>query len=175
MDCSKFNIDPNALFSQIVPYFYNEIPETGIEREKFVAYMEGISSALANSFTNMLAECQSLKSFLSYTGFHMSLEYLLNVTYDPSLSRIRIIENNSVGFVGETWYINGETDQENKVWYSNEETISDNQVWYSQSDDISEFSFTIEIPSDVSFTETNLRALLANYVEASRTYNIILI
>lgn len=172
IDCNKHNIDVRDIYLKLVPYFWLVMPETEVERTKWKNYLEVIAGSLENTQSNLFALCQALKAFLDVTGQHLSLENYLNNTYDNTLRRIFITENNGAG--SEDWFLQSETDPENKIWYLQGESDPTPKNWYLQSEiAIISFSFTIHIPVDITFDEDTLRQILSNYVSALRTYNIV--
>jgi len=172
MNCSKYNIDVEDIYLKLVPYFWKVVPETGAERTKWIAYLEVLAESLENTQSSLFDLCVALKDFLDVTGQHLSLENYLNNVYDNLLRRIYITENDAGA--PESWFLEGETDPNNKVWYLQGESDPTQKNWFLQSEIIGQtFNFTIHIPVLVVFDETLLRGLLDNYVIAGKTYTIL--
>jgi len=173
IDLAKYSNDFESIYLKLIPHFWKVTPELGTDKTKFVELLKCIASALANIQDTVEQRASDQKDFLDYTGQHMSLVKLLNDVYDPLLRRIVITENDVVGVAGETWYLDGETDPENKVWYTDGETDPVPKTWYIAADTASEYNFTVEVPLAITFIEAEMRALLDNYVVATRLYEII--
>lgn len=172
MNCSKYNVDVRDIYLKLVPYFWRIMPETSVERTKWINYLEVVAGSLENAQGEIFDLCVALKDFLDVTGQHLSLENYLNNLYDNISRRIFITENEGAG--AESWYLEGEADPDNKVWYLEGETDPIPKTWYLQSEIANlTFNFTINIPAVVVFDETILRDLLDNYVQAVSTYNIV--
>jgi hypothetical protein len=171
MDCQKYNIDVRDIYTRLMPYFYL-LDEAKAPRTKLTAFLRHLAYMLQTTQNGIFAECQSVNTFLSYTGIHMSVEAFLNDTYDSTLRRITITENNVSQATPETWYRNNETDTEIKVWYTTAETDPDAKAWYTAGESSSSFNFTINIPLDVTYNEDTLRAQLSNYILAGKVFNI---
>ena len=175
IDLDKYDFDVRAEYLKILPYFYQINQTTGDSKEAWINYLQTLAGSLEVTQGNLLELATRIKTFLNTTGQHMSLEGLLNDTYDAALRRINIIENDIGIFETETWFLQNEGDPENKVWFLQSENDPFNKIWYLQSEIEQGFPFTIEIPSVIIFDEVELRALIDNYVIAGKKYNIVII
>ena len=172
INLDKYNNDVESIFLKLVPIFWKVTPETGAAKTKWVEFLKTIASSLSNGQAAIVSQATQQKNFLDYTGQHLSLVKLLNDNYDNTLRRITITENDVVGVAGEVWYLTDETDPENKVWYISGETDPAGKVWYVVADSANDVNFTINIPLAVSFVEEELRALIDNYVIATKIYDL---
>ena len=172
--CDKYDIDTEAIFLALAPYFWITTPETDVEKEVWVKYMSLVSTAFANFQDELLAECYAKYDLLLPTGQHLSLENYLNSRYDDTLRRIFITENN-VSQVNYIWYLTGEAEIDNKVWYKTGETDPADKNWFLTSDLYNNPEFTVNIPTALAsaIDETELRAWMSNYVVNGFTFNII--
>jgi len=171
MNYQKYNISIENIYTRLMPYFYLR-DESNVARIKFVELLKLIASSLQVTQQGIFYKCQSVSTFLSYTGNHMSLEAYLNDTYDATLRRITITENNVSQATAEVWYRASETDTEVKVWYTAAESDPDTKIWFKAEESGGGFNFTINMPLSVVFTEDVLRAQLKNYVLAGKRYDI---
>jgi hypothetical protein len=170
-DCLKYNFDPKEVFLDLFPDFWKFTPETDLEKEVFVEWLELIGSAFDNYQDQILALCNEKKTLLFYTYQHLSLVKLLNDNFDPILKRIFITENNiAIGF--DVWFLVGETDPNPKTWYQVGETDPFPKTFYSIQD-ADEYNFTIEIPTALasSTLEEEISVLIDNYVPNGFTYD----
>jgi hypothetical protein len=172
IDCSKYNNDVRSMFLKLVPYFWKITQETGLDKEVWVEYLNVISGSLEYVQDAIFNDCTELKSFLDVTGQHLSLEEYLNNTYDSSLRRIYIQENQVVASIKETWYLDGELDPEEKFWYLDGELDPVPKTWFLDSDSISIYDFTIYIPLSIASDEEAIRLNINNYVLATKQFNI---
>lgn len=172
IDCSKYNNDVRNMFLKLVPYFWKVTQETGLDKEVWVEYLNVIAGSLENIQTSVFNDCVDLKNFLDVTGQHLSLEEYLNDTYDSSLRRIYIQENDIIVSIKETWYLDGETDPEDKVWYLDGEIDPAPKTWFLDSDGISIYNFTVFIPLSIASDEEAIRLDVNNYKLATKQFDI---
>ena len=173
IDLTRYNNDVVEIYKKLQPYFYLVTQETGVDKTKWINYLEVLAGSLKNIQNAIQADISSAKDFLDATGQHLSLENKLNDDYDPTSRRIYIEENNlSVGQL-DTWYLDGEEDPENKVWYTDGESDPAPKDWYLDEDGATAYSFTVYIPLALQSEEDNIITTLNSYVSATKQYNII--
>lgn len=134
----------------------------------FLAYMEVCKNVIQKSYTAFYAFFDTVKYDLTFTGQVISLEHLLNDYYDNTQRRIYIddvldeinvflfnaVEDN------EKTYIFNTAENEEKTYLFNASELSNIQ------------DFTIYIPSDVVFSEVQLRRLIDLYKTPGKQYSI---
>lgn len=133
---------------------------------------EGIQSFHDDTYLPFEAEIMEV---LKYNGQHKVLEEYLNNTYDDSLRRIYIDENDVVRAFGVDIHLNGEFNSDPIDLGLNGETNSPEVDLAINADAGVTFlyNFTIFIPSALlGLDETLLRRRIDRWVEASRRYDI---
>jgi hypothetical protein len=172
MDTSKYNIDVDGLFQQLVPPFWLTTPETGNPKEIWVSYLHVISSAFDQIKTLLYSKAENLRDFLTPTGQHLSLEYFLNDLYDNIHRRINLTEND-LPMVDQIWYKYGELDLENKVWYKYGESDPAPKTFYKTVENMAKYHFTVHIPAVLSLNQDTVRGLINPYVANGYNFNIV--
>jgi len=156
-----------------MPYFWKKDDATSLDKSVWVSYMEVIFNALLNYLTEIQNQAALKLAFLNVTGQVLSLENYLNNTYDNTLRRIYITISQTQPPYGETWVLASETDSSPKTWVLTSEIDITPTTMYLSNEFISYTYFTVNIPTDVVFVESKLRAELSNYVLATKLYNIL--
>lgn len=141
----------------------------------FVSYVkagvDGLQSLHDDSYTPL--ETKVLE-WVKYNGQHMVLEEYLNNTYDNTLRRIYIDENDVTRAFGNPLALNGEFNSTITDLGLNGET-NDPEVDFGINADASSFgnNFTIFIPNALlGLDETLLRSRIDRWVAAGKIYDI---
>lgn len=173
MNIAKYSYDVRVLYKRLLPWFYKVNPDDNLIRPSFTELLNVIAGSLVNSQTELNNLMTKIDNFLNYTGQHLSLVYLLNDTFDSLLRGISITENEQTIQSWETWYLESETDTENKVWYLQGETDPAQKTYYLKIEKTGELTnFTVNVPVTVTATDEQILSLLTYYVIAGKTYNI---
>ena len=106
---------------------------------------------------------------LDFTGQVISLERLLNDKYDDTLRRIFI----SSAVATEAYFFDEDDDFDTDIFlFDEDDSPEDTDIFLFDGFDSGVSNFTINIPSDVVFTEAELRALINKYKLAGKYYTI---
>lgn len=150
------------------------IEPTASAESNLVAFLRCIMAPIQDLSDRLLALQEETVDFLNYNGQHGSLEEFLNDKYDPVSRGIFITENDiSSGTQAIDLYLQSEEDLSPTTIYLQGEVTRAPVSMYLQGETIDTNNFTVNIPVSVTFDETTVRAQLANYVIATKTYNIV--
>lgn len=159
-----YTINFAVVSERLAPWFWR--------KPIFLAYIKAALAPLQENNTEFAAIVGALWAKLSYTGQHLVLEEYLNDTYDDSLRRIFIDENDLVSTSIDI-YKQGENDPSPTSIYKQPETNPAPFSMYKQGEGQGGDNFTINIPAAISFNEATLRGNVDFYVIAGKNYNIV--
>lgn len=159
-----YSINFAVVSERLTPWFWR--------RPVWLSYLKAALTPLQTNNSEMSAFVNSVWTKLSYTGQHLALEEFLNDTYDDTLRRIFIDENN-ITFETLDIYKQGETDPSPISIYLQSEVNPAPFSIYKQGEGLGGDNFTINIPAAVSFDEDTLRSMVDFYVIAGKNYNIV--
>lgn len=143
--------------------------------DKLTAYLKSIMAGLSTFDTILTPFWAEVDEVIKYNGQHLVLEEYLNNTYDNTLRRIYIDENDVVRVFGVDLPLNGEFASDPIDLGINGESNSPEVDLGINSDATSTgaFNFTVQIPAALTgLDEDLLRRRLDRWVEASKRYDI---
>lgn len=161
-----YNINTDKLALNLIPHFKRSIGW-------LVAYIKCVIKPIGTVNAEMVSFTDRISTYLKYTGQHMALVALLNDRYDATLRRITITEHNIGGLVSIDYYRFGELDPNPDTLYRTGEVSPSPVTMYRFGEGLGQSNFTVVFPVGLTFNESQVRALLDNYVECSRIYSII--
>lgn len=166
-----FNIDWGNVTENLTPWFWRK--DNNDNESKLIAYLRSMIAPIQTISNTLLAFQQETIDFLKYTGQHTSLEEYLNDTYDTTLRRIYITENDIAAIDAVNMYLSGETNPSPLSFYLSGEVVPVPIAFYLSGEGLVDNNFTVNIPVAVVFDTTVITAQLRNYVEASKNFNFV--
>lgn len=166
-----FNINWSNVVENLTPHFWRTTNED--LEAKIIPYLRSMISPVQDISDDLLALQNETVDFLKYTGQHLALEYYLNDTYDVTLRRIYITENDIASIDAVNLYQSGETNPTPLVFYLSGEVNPVPIAFYQSNEGITADNFTVNIPSTIVYDTTVLDAQLRNYVEASKNWDVV--
>jgi len=160
-----FDIDWNNVGTNLVPHFWR--------KDALLAYVHSIYAPIQELSDSLLAFQQETETFLKYTGQHKVLEEYLNDTYDVTLRRIFLTENDIAAIDAISIYLSGETTSAPLELYLSGETPTVPVNIYLSGEAIIGYNFTVHVPTAIVFDSSLMTSRLNNYVEASKIFNIV--
>lgn len=159
-----YTIDFEIVAERLTPWFWR--------KPIWLSYLNAALAPLQTDNTEAAAFITDVWTKLSYTGQHLALEEFLNDTYDDTLRRIFITEND-LTTPRLDLYKDGETIPAPISLYKDGEPIPAPISLYKDGEGLGGDNFTINIPAAITFDEDTLRSLVDFYVIAGKNYNIV--
>ena len=160
-----FEIDWDNVIENLTPHFWRT--------SKLLAYLRSMIQPVQDISDDLLDLQNETTAFLSYTGQHLALEAYLNDTYDITLRRIFITENDIAAVDPISIYLSGEsTSAPLELYLSGEAAIAPVGIYLSDEGVVSD-NFTVHLPSAIVYDADTITAQLRNYVEASKNWDIV--
>jgi hypothetical protein len=166
-----FNIDWDNVVENLTPWFWRETA-SGTEH-KLLPYLRSMIAPVQDISDDLLTLNTETIDFLKYTGQHKALEEYLNDTYDVTLRRIFITENDIAGIDSVNIYQSGEAAATTYTIYQSGEVVVAPIAFYQSGEGITADNFTVNIPVTIITVSALLTAQLRNYVKASKNWNVV--
>jgi hypothetical protein len=160
-----YSINFEVVSERLTPWFWR--------KPVWLSYLKAALTPLQTANGEMVTFVNAIWTKLSYTGQHLALRELLNDTYDDTLRRI-FIDENDVTFDSIDLYKQPETDPSPLSIYLQSEVNPAPFSIYKQGEGTGGDNFTINIPAAITFDEDTLRSLVDFYVIAGKNYNIVI-
>jgi hypothetical protein len=144
-----------------------------LRKTKQISWLKALLAPMDRLNSELVTFATDTRYALNFTGQVISLERLLNDTFDNSLRRIYISDGNrQEKFVALTGSNNPPT-PEQVIFRSEASSFTgENFAVYSQSDSNQVYDFQVNVPTGLSYNAGQLNALMNKYKKAGKKYNI---